>query len=324
MKHRTEIPGKGAGRSAIPAGSLAVTIGLFGAVSVLIAALAVACGDEDRNTVAGPSLDQVASPVSPVFGRADHTRTVVVDATDRYESQGLDATLAYYGSEESIEGQWYVFIVDENDLVIAHPDPNRLGLDLKGWVGTDANGYEFGSQMLSVDEDGTWVSYVYKNPENVSIGSADFGDVELKNAWVVRRDGLLFGSGWYVEADELTKTFVSTAVSKFRSGGLEAVIEYFSGPESVFSGLASAIDYYNSAETVEGDWFAFIADSNGIIIDHYDKDLVGRNLKDLLDTDTFETTEEGNWVTTESMRVWVVRHDGMTFASGWHGDHDAS
>ena len=58
MNHRTEIPGRDAGRSAIPDGTLAVTIGLFGALSVLIAALAAAYGDEDRNTVA------------PVFERA--------------------------------------------------------------------------------------------------------------------------------------------------------------------------------------------------------------------------------------------------------------
>ena len=33
-----------------------------------------------------------------------------------------------------------------------------LGLDLKGWVGTDANRYRFGPEMLSATEDGKWVS----------------------------------------------------------------------------------------------------------------------------------------------------------------------
>ena len=32
----------------------------------------------------------------------------------------------------------------------------------------------------------------------------DLGDVDLKNAWVVRHDGLLFGSGWYIDVDQLT------------------------------------------------------------------------------------------------------------------------
>ena len=65
-----------------------------------------------------------------------------------------------------MDGQWYVFIIDENDVVIGHPDPDRRGLDVKGWVGTDANGYNFGPEMLSATEDGKWVSYVYRNPEN--------------------------------------------------------------------------------------------------------------------------------------------------------------
>ena len=213
-----------------------------------------------------------------------------------------------------------MFIVDENDLVIGHPDPHRLRLDLKGWVGTDANRYNFGPEMLSATEDGKWVSYVYRNPESGGLGSDNTGAMQLKNAWVVKHDGLLFASGWYVNADEFTKSLVFAAVNKFRSVGLEATIAYFTGPESVYSGLAATIDYYNSAETVEGEWFAFIADSSGTIVDHYDKTLVGTDLKDLLGTDIFEVPAEGNWVTTESVRVWVVGYDGMVFGSGWRND----
>ena len=84
----------------------------------------------------------------------------------------------------------------------------------------------------------------------------------------MRHDGLLFASGWYVNADEFTKSLVSAAVNKFRSAGMQATIEYFTGPESVYSGLAATIDYYNSAETVEGEWFAFIADPSDTIVDH--------------------------------------------------------
>ena len=233
---------------------------------------------------------------------------------------GLAATLAYYNRPESIDGQWYVFVVDENDLVIAHPDGSLLGLDLKGPLGTDANGYEFGPEMVSATADGKWVSYVYHNPVNGSIGSGDFSDLELKNAWVVRHDGLVFGSGWYVEADEFTKSFVAAAVSKFRAVGLEATIAYFTGPESVYSGLAAAIDYYNSIETLEGKWSAFIVDGSGRIVDRYDKELVGRDLEDLFGVAMFEASEEGNWLTTESLRIWVVNHDGLVFGSGWHDD----
>ena len=165
---------------------------------------------------------------------------------------------------------------------------------------------------------------MYGNPEIRSIGN-DFGKLQLKNAWVVRHDGLLLGSGWYVDADEFTKSFVAAAVSKFREVGLEGTVEYFTGSEeSEFSGLAPAIDYYNSLESVEGEWSAFIVDGSGRIVDHYDKELVGRDMEDLFGVAMFEASPEGNWVTTEFLRIWVVEHDGLVFGSGWHQDQQGS
>ena len=252
-----------------------------------------------------------------------YTKAFVQQATNLYDAVGLEETLAYHNRPESIDGQWYVFVIDEDDLVVGHPDPKRLGLDLKGWVGTDANGYNFGPDMLSATGDGKWVSYVYRNPESGGLG-IDFDHLELKNVWVVRHDGLLFASGWYIDADEFTKSLVATAARVFREVGLEGTIAYFASPEIAFGGLAAVITYYNSAENVEGYWFAFIADESGTIIDHYDKAMVGRDIKDLLGTDTFEATAEGNWVTTEDVRVWVLGQDGITFGSGWHSGHDES
>ena len=164
---------------------------------------------------------------------AEYTQHVVDNAIARYETQGLDATLAHYNSPQSIDGQWYVFIIDENDLVIAHPDPERLGLDLKGWVGTDANGYEFGPAMLAATEDGAWVSYVYRNPES---GGVESGALELKHVWVERHDGLLFASGWYIDADAFTEQLVSVAVDKYRELGLAGTMAYFAAPGSALAG----------------------------------------------------------------------------------------
>ena len=266
----------------------------------------------------------IVASIPPKSAPAEYTKFFVNNAISRYETQGLNATLAYYNRPESIDGQWYVFIIDENDLVIGHPDAHRLGLDVKGWVGTDANGYNFGPDMLSATEDGKWVSYVYRNPESGELGASYTGELELKNAWVVKHDGLLFASGWYVNADDFTKAMVSTAARVFRQAGLEGTIAYFASPGSDFAGLAATIGYYNNAANVEGEWFAFIADESGMVIDHYDKTLVGTDLKDLLGTDMFEATAEGNWVTTEDVRVWLVSQDGIIFGSGWHSGHDES
>ena len=245
---------------------------------------------------------------------AEYTQHFVQNAIARYEAQGLDATLAHYSSPQSVDGQWYVFVIDQNDLVIGHPDPERLGLDLKGWVGTDANGYEFGPEMLSADEGGKWVSYVYRNPESGGIGSGDF---ELKNVWVEKRDGLLFASGWYIDADEFTRMLVSVAVDKYREVGLTGTMEYFASPGSALAGLEAAIDYYNAAETVDGRWFAFIGGPDGKIVGHSDITLIGGDVEDLLGGETFQATEAGVWVESELLRVFVAGYDGYVFGSGW-------
>ncbi len=164
----------------------------------------------------------VLASIPPKSALAEYTTFFVDKAISLYETQGLDATLAHYNREQSIDGQWYVFIIDENDLVIGHLDAKRLGLDVKCWVGTDANSYNFGQEMLSATEDGKCS--------------------------------------------------------------------------------------------------AFIADGSGRIVTHSDPAMIGRDLRELFGTETFETTAEGNWVTTEDVRVWVVGYDSMTFGSGWHRD----
>ena len=260
--------------------------------------------------IARAAIASIPSKADP----AEYTRFFVANAVARYEASGLEATLAHYNRPQSIDGQWYVFIIDDDDLVIAHPDPERLGLDLKGWVGTDVNGYNFGPEMLSATGDGKWVSYVYRNPDSGGIGSGDF---ELKNAWVIKRDGLLFGSGWYIDADTFTKQLVSVAVDRYRELGLAGTLAYFASPESALAGLEAAVAYYNDAETVEGRWFAFIGDPDGKIVGHSDPSMIGRDTQDLFGAQTFDATEAGGWAESESLRVWVAAYDGHVFGSGW-------
>ncbi len=259
-------------------------------------------------------VNAAIAAIPPRSVPADYTRFFVEGAIARYETQGLEATLAHYNREESVDGQWYVFIIDENDLVIAHPDPERLGLDVKGWVGTDANGYNFGPEMLSATEDGKWVSYVFRNPEDGGIGAGNF---ELKNVWVQKRDGLLFASGWYISADEFTEQLVSIALEKFREGGLPATVAYFASPGSALAGLEAAIDYYNTAATVQGHWFAFIGDPQGKIVAHSDPSMIGGDTRELLGSESFGATGDGVWATSESLHVYVTEYDGFVFGSGW-------
>ena len=68
-----------------------------------------------------------------------------------------------------------------------------LGQDLRGDIGVDPTGYRFGDVILGVTDEGRWADYVFRN-------LATGGDA-VKHAWVVRHDGLIFGSGWYENTD---------------------------------------------------------------------------------------------------------------------------
>ena len=48
----------------------------------------------------------VVASIPPKSSPAEYTGFFVDNAISRYETHGLDATLAYYNREESIEGQW--------------------------------------------------------------------------------------------------------------------------------------------------------------------------------------------------------------------------
>ncbi len=59
-----------------------------------------------------------------------YTKAFVLGAIDRYERDGRQATLDYYNSAESVDGEWYVFIINQGDgLTIAHHNPKYLGRD---------------------------------------------------------------------------------------------------------------------------------------------------------------------------------------------------
>ncbi len=118
---------------------------------------------------------------------AAYTQAVVQDAIRLYNSEGRQAAIDHYNSPDNVDGQWYVFIIGEDGYSIAHHNPDILGRDPA--LRVDSTGYFYGDEMVSATEAGKWVSYVFTNP--------DTGEETLKHTWMVRYDGLLFGSGWY-------------------------------------------------------------------------------------------------------------------------------
>ena len=310
------------------------------AVGVLVTTgllLGTACTEQlpaeqaPAETAAEPSVteppvtaDGVSAP--PKSDPAAYTRFVVDQAIARYEAEGMDATLAHYNSPASIDDEWYVFIIDENGIVIGHPDPYRVGLDVNGWVSIDINGYDFGPEMLAATEMGRWVPYVYVNPAEGSLGDA--GAFELKNAWAVRHDGLLFVSGWYINTEEFLPQLIAESAEHFRDGGLEAILEFYNDPQGISVGLIPTAQYYNNADIFDGYFTGIIATPEGEILTHIDPRFVGTDIEDLLGPAVRNATPEGAWITAEdnpagaagpeTMRMWFVEANGTLIGAGWY------
>ena len=118
---------------------------------------------------------------------AAYTQALVQDAIRFYNQEGLQAAIDHHSSPEIVDGPWYPFIVDEDGYAIAHFNPAIRGRDPA--LNVDSTGYFFGDDILSATEAGIWISFVALNPET--------GTEMRKHAWLVRYDGLIFGSGWY-------------------------------------------------------------------------------------------------------------------------------
>ena len=281
------------------------------AVAALVVAVLSWVNSADEGAVDAP--DSAAEP-------GGYAVYLVEQALDMYESEGRDATIAYYNSPESLDGPWYVFILDMEDggITLSHAAvPARVGTRSSR---ADLTGYDFGAAFDAVPEGGRqWVSYTFLNPQT--------GTEQVKHTWVEHRDGLLFGSGWYeryfgvplTKSDPaaFTVAFVDQAIERYEREGREASFAYF-----------------NSEESEDGPWYAFVLE-DGRIAAHPTEDLLGEEVAPLTDIngynygrDILAAPEEGAWITyvflnreserDERKHSWVVQHDGLLFGSGWY------
>ncbi len=252
------------------------------------------------------------------------TREYVERAIAKYERDGLDATIAYYNSQDSLDGQFYLFLVGADDNYLVHPIfPHLIGADIKDVVGSD--GDPLGERIALAPEEGIWVEYLWPHP----ISRVELPKVTL----AIRHDGLIFASGYYAGAPEAgvppwqdadpreyTVQYVERAIERYERDGLE-----------------SMLNYYNSVASFEGEWYLFATDENDIYHVHpLIPRLVGVDIKDVVGSDGYELGKElakagegeGVWVEylwphpvtlKEVPKVgYAVRKDGMIFASGYY------
>ena len=251
---------------------------------------------------------------------AVYTQAFVEAAISRYESAGRDAAIAHYNAPESMDGQWYVFIIDENDMIVSHAaTPANVGVDIKALNGAD--GWPAGRVISrAASPEGAWVSYHFNNPVS--------GKVELKHSWLARHDGLIFGSGWYEDApDRASEPGAYTQLVVERAIHLHETL-----------GRQAAFEHYNSRRSVDGDWYVFAIQNGRIAVHPTVRANIGMSLTGPLGTDIrgkdfgsemLAANENGAWVEYvylnpnddnkyERKHSWLVKHDGIIYGSGWY------
>ena len=245
----------------------------------------------------------------------EYTVTYVEKAIARYDRDGLEVMKAYYNSVAGFEGQWYLFVMDENDIYIVHPLVRHLiGTDLKDLVGKDLMGDEFelGKEIIKAADGDNWVDYLWPHP--VTLQDAP------KAAYAVRHDGLIFASGYYPVSEDpaaYTQAYVGDAIAYYNENGLEATLAY-----------------YNSPASIDGQWFLLLVDENHVTLAAAaTPHMVGQKVGAIGDIiqgvgpALALVTEEGRWsqhtylnpFTPEDdlMHVWAIRLDGLIFAAGY-------
>ena len=245
----------------------------------------------------------------------DYTVQYVNAAIARYERDGLQSMLNYYNSVASFEGEWYLFATDASDIYHVHPlIPALIGTDIKDVVGSD--GYELGKALAEATEEGVWVEYLWPHPVTLK-------EVP-KVGYAVRRDGMLFASGYYVRIEDPvghTMAYVQQAIDYYESNGLDATIAL-----------------YSSEESLDGQWGLTLADENDLLlVAHIAPQFIGTDLKALpssgdrhLGQELASATEDGVWVSnifpnirsseTLYAHTWAIRYDGLLFMSRYYDD----
>ena len=252
-------------------------------------------------------------------GPAEYTKAFVLAAIDRYETTGREATIAHYNTAASADGQWYLFIFDEQDAIVAHQNPDLIGMHGRDVDGPD--GYPVGRMVLAAaSEEGSWIDYQFTNLAT--------GEVQVKHSWVIRHDGLVFGSGWYEDGPSpvddpagYTQSFVQRGIHLHDVLGREAMVEY-----------------YNAAESIDGQWYLVVIDDQDetLLANAARPDTVGSDVSDMRGPDGYPVdrvveaaaSEAGQWVEyifknpvsgrDELKHVWVIKHDGLRILSGWY------
>ena len=155
----------------------------------------------------------------------------------------------------------------------------------------DANdGTHFGRELATAGTSGKWVDYTYINPAT--------GNEERKRSWIKRKDDLLFLTGWYSVEDTTTPADRDANPGLYAKQLVADAVAYYDE-----NGADAATSYYNSDESMDGEWYVAIFGPDGKMIAHPDAALLGREHTSFVDSkgkefgkDLAAATGDGVWV----------------------------
>ena len=202
----------------------------------------------------------------------------------------------------------YVFNASTLKTVAHGAIPDRVGQIPYSILNTGDR--PIGSILVDLEKNGsTWVKYVFTNPST--------GTEQSKRTYLQLRDGLVFGSGYYIldaQAQAITLGLILDYANHGRASLTDIGI-----PDVTVSTYAFVLDPETGTVQAQN------VDPNLIGMSDWDAITSALSVADIL---AELETETGAWANyafinpvngeVENKRTWLVMHDGLVFGSGYY------
>jgi len=117
----------------------------------------------------------------------------VQQAIERYDKDGLDATVAHYNNSDSIsEHGIFLILLDADNITLTHPtQPQIVGSDFVA-VGVSRQGIRIGELAVnSATEEGGWIQF------EAELANARGSGFSQRHMLSVKHDNLIFIAGFF-------------------------------------------------------------------------------------------------------------------------------
>ncbi len=243
-----------------------------------------------------------------------HAMWIASKAVEMYENNGTDAfTMINESAQQYMAEDLYQFVGEiETHKIVAHgSDKAKVGGES---IILSSKANKPLEQILAESKmnNGTWISYVFVNPETEQ--------EEIKLSWVTVRENYLFGAGFYPDQ------YLTSKINAMMSTDM-ALAMYAANGTDAFADI-TALD-------IDDEWYPFVFDAktalelaDGSILNRtgqtiwnqYELNAAIGGVKDTLDagqgafiTYVFLNPETGE---QQAKKSWIVKHDGYIFGAG--------